>query len=152
MEIVINFPLFIKYSLYSLFALVIIVFVLIIFWQLKRLLRRPELMGMDRQSIKRHWEEVEQMIKKPGEMTDKLAILEADKLLDQVLKSMAMPGQTMGERLKVASYKYSELSKVWWAHKLRNQLVHEASFSISHGNAKSAIRAYARALKQLGVL
>jgi len=72
--------------------------------------------------------------------------------LDHVLKAMAMPGTTLGERLKSAQYKYPKLSKVWWAHKIRNQLVHEASFSVNHRTAKSAIHEFEKALKELGVL
>ncbi len=81
-----------------------------------------------------------------------MAIVEADKLLDSSLKSMTIPGETLGERLKFASYKYPELRKVWFAHKLRNQLVHEASFEISVGQAKSALHEYKKALKVLHVL
>jgi hypothetical protein len=152
MELVIDMPTLLKYIVYFLIFFFIVVFVLIAFWQVKRILKRPELIGLDKQGVKRRWEEIESMLKKHGEMTDKVAILEADKLLDQVLKAMTMPGQTMGERLKVAAYKYPKLDKVWWAHKIRNQLVHEASFGISHRTAKAAVKAYENALKGLGLL
>lgn len=152
MEIVIDSAALVKYTLYFIFALTIALLVLIAIWQLLRFLRRPELIDMDREGIKRRWEEIELMLRKHGEITDKIAILEADKLLDQVLKSMTMPGQTMGERLKVACFKYPRLQNVWWAHKLRNQLVHESSFSVSHKTARAAVRSFERALKMLGLL
>jgi len=143
---------FMESLVYFIIGALIILFLFIIIVQFRKYLRRPELEGLDRQGIKRRWEEIEIMLKKEGEMTDKVAILEADKLLDHALKAMAMPGANLGERLKSAQYKYPRINKVWWAHKIRNQLVHEASFSINHRTAKSAIHEFEKALKELGVL
>ena len=152
MSVTIDYPALMESLVYFIIGAIILFALLIIILQIRRYLRRPELEGLDRQGIKRRWEEIEIMLKKHGEMTDKVAILEADKLLDHVLKAMAMPGTTLGERLKSAQYKYPKLSKVWWAHKIRNQLVHEASFSVNHRTAKSAIHEFEKALKELGVL
>ncbi|NIP33087.1 hypothetical protein GWN26_13580 [Candidatus Saccharibacteria bacterium] len=152
MEITIDYPYLIKSLIYIGIGTLIVIFLLIIIYELRKLLRRPELDGLDRQGIKRRWEEIEVMLHKQGEMTDKVAILEADKLLDHVLKAMAMPGNNLGERLKATTYKYPKIEKVWWAHKIRNQIVHEASFSVNHRTAKSAVRVFEKALKELGVL
>lgn len=118
---------------------------------LRRLIHRPEMHGLTREQIKERWFEI-QTVADSGSMGAKMAIMEADKLLDGALKSLMMSGDTMGERLKFAGYKYPELRKVWHAHKLRNQLVHETTFEISHGQAKGALREYERALKAIHVL
>jgi hypothetical protein len=152
MNITINYPYLAESLVYIGIGALIIIFVLIIIYELRRFLRRPELEGLDRQGIKKRWEEIELMLRTKGEMTDKVAILEADKLLDHVLKAMGMPGTSLGERLKAVSYKYPNIQKVWWAHKIRNQLVHEASFSVKHSTARSAINVFEKALKELGVL
>lgn len=107
---------------------------------------------LDKTGIKNRWQEIENMLKRPGEMNYKIAVMEADKLLDYVLKSMTMSGKDMGERIRFASFKYSRLRKVWWAHVLRNQLVHEATFSLDHTTAKRAIKTFERALRELGAL
>lgn len=107
---------------------------------------------LDKKGIKNRWQEIEDMLKRPGEMNYKLAVMEADKLLDYVLKSMSMPGKDMGERIRFASFRFSRLKKVWWAHVLRNQLVHEATFSLNHSTAKRAIKTFEQALKELGAL
>jgi hypothetical protein len=78
--------------------------------------------------------------------------MEADKLLDHVLKSMSFPGETMAERLKLAEYKYASLRQVWPAHKLRNQLVHDPAFDMSVRQAKFALKEFKDALKVLNVL
>lgn len=106
----------------------------------------------DRKSFGRRWKEIQKMVDQPGEMNRKLAILEADKLLDHALKSLGMSGETMGERLKFAQYKYPDLRNVWWAHKIRNQLAHEASFRLDAGDARRAMRDFERALTRLGAI
>lgn len=118
---------------------------------LKRLLTRPELFGLSREEVAARWVQLLATAKQ-GNMGAKVAIMEADTLLDSALKSMSMPGLTLGERLRVACYKYPKLENVWWAHKLRNQLVHEASFNLSTRQALSALEEYERALKTLNVL
>ncbi|OGL79042.1 hypothetical protein A3E39_02235 [Candidatus Uhrbacteria bacterium RIFCSPHIGHO2_12_FULL_60_25] len=118
---------------------------------LRRYLTQPEMHGMSREEIRARWEEIEK-IGASSVMGGKMAIVEADKLLDSSLKSMTIPGETLGERLKFASYKYPELRKVWFAHKLRNQLVHEASFEISVSQAKAALHEYKKALRVIHVL
>ena len=114
-------------------------------------LHRTELIGLDPEQIKETWKEILDM-SDHGIMGAKVAIMEADKLLDQVLKSMMMPGDTLGERLKVVAYKYPNVRRVWPAHRLRNQLVHDAEFQITMGQVKGALRDYEQALKTLNVL
>jgi len=139
------------YVTYGMFILVgFIFFVLLSLW-LKRRMTRPELMGLTREQIAVRWADIRKTSQQ-GLMGAKLALMEADTLLDSGLKSLAMPGETLGERLKVAGYKYPQLHKVWWAHKLRNQLAHEASFQISPRQAQQALDEFERALKTLNVL
>jgi len=107
---------------------------------------------LDKEGIKKRWQEIEAMLGQPGEMNYKLAVMEADKLLDFVLKSMSMSGNDMGQRIRFASFRFRGLRKVWWAHLLRNQLVHEATFSLDHGTAKRAIKTFEHALRELGAL
>ncbi len=106
----------------------------------------------DRKGMQRRWVQIAEMLDQPGELSRKMAVLEADKLLDTALKSLAMSGETLGERLKFAQYKYPELRDVWWAHRIRNQLAHEASYHLEAGMAKSALKAFEKALKRLGAI
>ena len=140
-------------SVIGLVILVAVLFIVIVFIinRLVRALKRPELHGLDREAIKETWAQIEKMTEQ-GLMGAKLAVIEADKLLDMVLKGMFMPGETLGERLKVAAYKYPKLNQVWSAHKLRNQLVHDSSFEITVWQARAALIEYRRALKILNVV
>jgi hypothetical protein len=65
------------------------------------------------------------------EIKIKSALIDADKLLDFVLKKKGIKGDTLGERLKSASNLFDRelYNQVWEAHKLRNKLVHEVDFA-----------------------
>jgi len=120
--------------------------------KLRNLFARRGFDERDRDETRRRWREVEQMLRQPGELGRKMAVIEADKLLDQALKSISMPGTTLGERLKFAAYKYPDLREVWWAHRLRNQLAHESSTHLDEGMARKALAQFKRALERLGAL
>lgn len=136
---------------YLIGGLIIISAIIYGVWKLKKLLTQPEMYGLTREQVAERWKMIRQTSQQ-GQMGAKLALMEADTLLDSALKSMSMPGMTLGERLKVAGYKYPALKNVWWAHKLRNQLVHEASFQLGTRQAKQALDEFEKALKTLNVL
>ena len=82
----------------------------------------------------------------------KLAVIEADKLLDRALREAGYRGQTMGERLVAGGPALSDKDAVWGVHKLRNRLVHEVDVEISLLQTKRALAVFARALKDVGAL
>ncbi|MBP9747462.1 hypothetical protein KBD13_00820 [Patescibacteria group bacterium] len=106
---------------------------------------------LHKEKIRQQWEELSALLKlgAPGR---KLAIIEADKLLDRVLRGVGFPGETFAERLKVAEYKHKVLREMWEPHKLRNRLVHEESFTVSERQAEQALALYKRALQSLRLL
>lgn len=71
------------------------------------------------------WEEIEAM-------EPKMAVIEADKVVDVVLKRAGVPGETMAERLRKVQKQIQRpiYSGMWEAHKMRNRLVHE----VGHNN------------------
>ncbi len=80
------------------------------------------------------------------------AVIEGDKLLDRALNEIGVPGKTMGEKLKKAGDKFSNIDAVWHAHKLRNTVAHETDFDITYKQAATALLAYKQALKDLGAI
>ena len=131
--------------------LILIALALFIRW-IKKQLTRPEMLGMSREEVTRRWQEVRSASQQHGQMGMKMALVEADTLLDSALKSIMMPGETLGERLKMACYKYPKLKDVWWAHKLRNQLVHQHDFKLSDRQTRQALDEFEKALKTLNIL
>lgn len=129
----------------------LVVLILLILW-LKRIFRRAELYGMSKEEIRIKWKNIEEMAHRGDEMSHKLAVMEGDKLFDHVLKALGFGGSTLAERLKLAVYRYPNIRNVWPAHLARNRMVHEATYQLSGGTARDAIRRFRDALKELGVL
>ena len=53
----------------------------------------------------------------------RVGVLEADALLDEILKSKGYEGNNLGERLK--NSKFNTIDLAWSAHKMRNRIAHE---------------------------
>ncbi len=81
-----------------------------------------------------------------------MAIINADKLLDEALKKSHYKGKTMGERLVSAQHQLGDNDAVWNAHKLRNRLVHEDMSKLKEREVKHALVGFRGGLKDLGAL
>ncbi|MCX6806709.1 MAG: hypothetical protein NT135_01130 [Candidatus Berkelbacteria bacterium] len=80
------------------------------------------------------------------------AVLEADKLLDFVLRKMNYEGETIADRIRSSKDCYKDYQGLWDAHKVRNRLVHESQSEVMHHSAKEAIEKFEKALRDLRVL
>lgn len=82
-----------------------------------------------------------------------LAIIEADKLVDDALKAMGLEGEHVADRLeKLRVEDHPTLDRLWRAHRVRNELVHTPDFGIEEGDAKDVLKVYEKFLKELGAL
>lgn len=81
-----------------------------------------------------------------------LAVINADKLLDEALRKRHFKGKTMGERLVAAQKTFTNNDGVWHGHKLRNKLVHEDFTNLREDDVKQALVGLRQGLKDLGAL
>ena len=95
---------------------------------------------------------IENKLQKNNPATYALTVIDADKLLDRALTELGVPGQTMGDKLKKAPSRFSDVNAVWRAHKLRNALAHEPDAEIGYKQAATALMIYRKALKDLGAI
>jgi hypothetical protein len=107
---------------------------------------------IDQDKFRTKWLSIETMLKKDHEETYPLAVINADKLLDQALRESGVKGQTMGERLKNSGDRFSNKNAVWSAHKLRNQIAHESDIVVGYDAARRALASFKRALKDVGAI
>ncbi len=115
---------------------------------------RGSAVTLNQTEVTEKWGEVTQLMQLAGPAHFRLAVIQADNLLDFCLKAKGVNGETMGERLKSARALFSApvYDAVWRAHKLRNQVVHESEKKLMSGDAQQAINALKGALHELGVL
>ncbi len=83
----------------------------------------------------------------------KLAIIEADIMLDLILKERGYAGQSLGERLRsISPSQLQSLDAAWQAHKVRNQVAHGgADFVLTKRLAEDTIKQYRQVFGELGV-
>jgi hypothetical protein len=83
----------------------------------------------------------------------KLAIIEADIILDDVLKQKGYVGNSLGDRLKsISTTQLNSLNDAWEAHKVRNRIAHEgADFVLTKRVAEETINRYRRVFSEFDV-
>lgn len=95
---------------------------------------------------------IEHQLKKDEPSSYHLAVLNADKLVDQAMRERGIGGQTMGERMKNSASMFSDLNGFWNAHKLRNRIAHEPDARVAYDEARLALMNFRKALKDLGAI
>ncbi len=108
--------------------------------------------GLNVKRYQTKWLEIENSVARNNEASWQLAIMNADKLLDQALRERRFRGQTMGERMKSAAKIWKNANHVWGAHKIRNQLAHDVNVQITYDTTLRSLSAFKQALKDLGAI
>ncbi len=80
------------------------------------------------------------------------AIIEADIMLDDLLKQLKIEGNTIGDRLKnVDKSTFKTLDNAWTAHKVRNEIAHKGSaYKLSNHLAYRTIKQYESVFREFG--
>jgi hypothetical protein len=84
----------------------------------------------------------------------RLAILEADIMLGELLDSLGYRGDTVADKLKnVGRERFNSIDAVWEAHRLRNRIAHEGGDDVvTQREAVQAIGLYERAFREFGFM
>ncbi|MFA6608421.1 MAG: hypothetical protein WCT07_00735 [Candidatus Paceibacterota bacterium] len=78
----------------------------------------------------------------------RIGIMEADNMLQEVLREKGYKGEGVGEMLKTASFKTIQMA--WDAHNLRNRIAHEGSdFVLTEREAKRAFNLFESVFREL---
>ena len=96
------------------------------------------------------WQQVQAHCKDKLEW--KLAISEADKLLDIALKRRKIKGKSMGERMVSAQRMFTNNDATWFAHNLSKKLIADPKIRLREADVKSALIGFRQALRDLGAL
>lgn len=94
-------------------------------------------------------QKIEELLSGENEYELRHAVMEADKLVDHVLKLKGYNGETFAERLRSAEQyiDHNTYQNIWAGHKTRNTLAHEHDAKISKEELRQAIDKLLRYLK-----
>jgi hypothetical protein len=102
-----------------------------------------------KKSLKR-WEAIAKRLDSDSDAQYKIAVLEADKMTEEILKGIGYSGATVGEML--VSIKPSQLdhyAELEEAHEVRTNIVDDPEFSISQEQARETLDKYEAVLRGL---
>ena len=131
------------------FLLAVIIFGVVIL-VLVGLLGKKVPSHLNQKHFQERWVELLTRVKTPEGMV--LAVIDADKLLDEALRKRRFRGKTTGERLVAAQRELADNDAIWFAHKMRNRLVHEPNIKLKKRECQTALAGFRQALKDLGAL
>lgn len=107
------------------------------------------------QKVRKAWDSIRARADSKPPQSYTLAIIEADKMVDAILKQLRYEGEHMADRLERLGEDRPDLAtieRLWRAHRVRNELVHTPGYDISHADAESVLRAYEAFLKEMELL
>ncbi|MGC8776067.1 MAG: hypothetical protein ACP5QN_02030 [Minisyncoccia bacterium] len=109
--------------------------------------------SLRREIFREKWFDIITKFEKNTPEARKIALIEADNLIDSILKDIGIQGETMADRLsRIHPESLESLKYVWEAHHIRNDLVHNPDFTLSEEEAKKVLEKYEKFLKEIGVI
>lgn len=84
----------------------------------------------------------------------RMAIIEADIMLEELLREKGFPGDTLGEMLKGAKPgDFISIDAAWEAHKIRNKIAHGGNdFQLTDRETRRAIALFEAVFKEFGAI
>jgi hypothetical protein len=103
--------------------------------------------------ISKKWHEVLSRMNMPEETSRKMAIVEADILVDSVLKILGFSGETLNEKIeKITSIQLKSINDLKMAHAVRKDILYNPDYEVSPEIAKETIDRYEKVLREIDVL
>ncbi|MFA5934481.1 MAG: hypothetical protein WC827_01160 [Candidatus Paceibacterota bacterium] len=162
--LLINF--FARFAIFSIFFSIGMVIIIIIYINKENSIRKKIMDkvkvkiepnkkgGQDASFENPKWKLVEEHINSDDQNKWKLAILESDIILSEMLDQLSLPGESIGEKLKaVETSEFNTIEQAWEAHKIRNAIAHQGSdFLLSQREAKRVIGLYSDVFKEFKII
>ncbi len=100
------------------------------------------------------WHYILTLVESPNESDWRVSIMEADSMMEEILKENGLSGGTVSELLEGAKDSgYRSIQDAWSAHLIRNQIAHVGSeFPLSQVEARRVIKMYQNFFEELRII
>ncbi len=100
--------------------------------------------------VRRRWQRIMHRLDTGNESEYKLAIIEADALLDEMLKRMRLAGETVDDRLqKITPLMIANVEELKTAHQIRNSIVYDPDYRLGLSEARRVLLIYQKTFEDL---
>lgn len=106
--------------------------------------------ALDRRENPR-WHYILTLVESPNDSDWRVAIIEADSMLEELLRSEGIAGDTLSELLEGAKTNgYSNIQNAWDAHIIRNQIAHQGlDYPLTQVEARRVIKMFQNFFEEL---
>ncbi len=153
------FVLFLKIIIGVYLAVVLIDIILLLVlrdvaWHLRVGVKGSDIPLVSKSKMQKRWDKVKARIKEDNVSQYKVAIIEADAMVEEILDGIGYKGDNMTQKLEQVGEMHLDDHKdaLNEVHQIRNRIVHEADFEIDKETALAAISVYENFLKYLEFL
>ena len=147
-------------ALISILALIIIIFSLVRMYEIQTFDKEEieheinHALSKDKERdrlLNPQWKYVLTLVESPNESDWRIAIIEADTMMEEALKERGLVGNNISELLEEAKLNgYPSVQSAWDAHLVRNKIAHEGqNFSISQVEGRRIVKLYQNVLISL---
>lgn len=100
------------------------------------------------------WEKIMGYVNSDNASDWRLAIIEADVMLEELLRTMGYGGESVGEMLKsVDKNEFPAIEDAWEAHKTRNAIAHSGdTFQLNERETKRTIALFEKVFREFGII
>jgi len=100
------------------------------------------------------WHYIQTLIESPNESDWRVAIIEADSMMEEMLKEKGLTGNSVSELLESAKESgYRSIQDAWDGHLVRNQIAHQGSdFPVSQVEGRRVIKMFQNFFEELRVI
>jgi len=100
------------------------------------------------------WHYILTLIESPNDSDWRVAVIEADSMMEEVLKEKGLSGETVSELLEGAKESgYTHIQDAWDAHSVRNEIAHQGSdFPLSQVEGRRVIKMFQNFFEELRII
>lgn len=148
-------PLFFLVAFVSLLLGIVVVYCSMRILQVRRIERAAlrayasPIAAMDTPKMHLRWNRIMEQAMSDDAQHWRLAILECDLLLNELLDLLGYKGETMSDKMKqVDIAAFNTIDFAWEAHQVRNAIAHDPSYTLDAREVRRVVKMYERVFKE----
>ena len=113
----------------------------------------PQEFTTKKKKARKVWQDIRKKMESNNETDYKVAVIEADAFIDDLISRMGYSGDNFGERLaNIPTNHIVNIEGMKQAHEVRNRIIHDENFAVSKEDAERVLGQFEELLKSYQVI